>query len=167
MRTACPWDNSGLSGGWDHSPRVLVLQLGEAELLLFHLCEDDLADPSPAQISPNIVDSSVQVRTRAQRIGLEWDERRLNTKCNTDALYCNEAQRQAIIAIHGSGQQFARVFTTGPLSQERARDILQENGLDDVSLSMLESRWSRTTQRSWDRVEGRVERVVYQWYLYT
>ncbi|KAH9912645.1 uncharacterized protein B0H18DRAFT_1052950 [Fomitopsis serialis] len=134
---------------------------------LFHLCEDDLADAPLAQILPNIVDSSVQVSTRTRRIGLEWDERRLDTKCNTNALYCNEAQRHAIAAIHDSGRQFAQVFTTGPLSQERARHILQENGLDDGSLSMLESRWSRTTQRSWDRVEGRVERVVYQWYLYT
>ncbi|EPS95721.1 hypothetical protein FOMPIDRAFT_1053897 [Fomitopsis schrenkii] len=64
--------------------------------------------------------------------------------------------------IYAAKQHFAQAFTGGPQSQEKARQILQDHGLDEDSEAMLESRWKRCSQRSWERAGGLIERVVYQ-----
>ncbi|TFY62444.1 hypothetical protein EVJ58_g3855 [Rhodofomes roseus] len=133
---------------------------------LFHLCEDEpKSEFKPQALSSAGVNFTAQaVPVHSRKVGLEWDDRRLNTKCNIDALYCTETQKDEIRAVHNDERRFAQVFTTGPASQERARQTLLDNGLDDVSLSMLESRWSCVSQRAWNRagVEENIERVVYQ-----
>ncbi|EPS94047.1 hypothetical protein FOMPIDRAFT_87271 [Fomitopsis schrenkii] len=119
---------------------------------LLHL-RDDTPNTRMRDITP----------ARVGKGALEWDERRLDVQCNVKALYCDENQKKTIDMIYAAKQHFAQAFTGGPQSQEKARQILQDHGLDEDSEAMLESRWKRCSQRSWERAGGLIERVVYQW----
>ncbi|KAH9922228.1 uncharacterized protein B0H18DRAFT_1212705 [Fomitopsis serialis] len=131
---------------------------------LFHLCEDKPPTRSLDQSFGHIINTTRE-GTGMHSAGPEWDERRLDVKCNIKSLYCTDAQRDEINAIYTNSKDFARVYTTTPSNQELAQQLLLLNKLDEESLAMLESRWSRTHQRTWRRREGEVERVVYQWYF--
>lgn len=147
---------------------------------LLHLCEDEPREKSYQMASYAVDMMPTTSRTQNAHTaasegdayfvssGMGWDDRRLNATCNIKALYCNDLQRQQIEAIHHDRRHFAEAFSTSPASQERARQLLVDNSLDDEALAMLESRWSRASRRTWRRKgDGlQLERVVYQWYLW-
>jgi len=96
----------------------------------------------------------------------QWDERKLEIKCNLKSLYCSDVQRAAIQHIHDTpGQRYGRVFGPSAASQAEAQDILKRHQLDAASVENLESKWSTATSRRWNNRAGsfQMERIVYQW----
>ncbi|KAK7676803.1 hypothetical protein QCA50_020209 [Cerrena zonata] len=94
----------------------------------------------------------------------QWDDRKLDVKFNVAALYCTEAQREAIHKIHGpNGSRVAKVFPETPSGQTTATAFLTERNLDQHSLAMLESRWSIANVWRWSRKgDVKVVRTLYQ-----